>query len=125
VDETDQFVDNEQSIKVNTVLLSQSLPPRLRRVFWAGVSADFFVGGPTLARTSSRGRPGQPGPSGGSGMSRRNSFSNLSAAAAASGGAGPSLGAPSPAPSPLQANASASDVAALLLSGHADSSAPS
>lgn len=43
VDETDQFIDNEQKIKVNTVLLSQSLPPRLRRVFWAGVTADFSV----------------------------------------------------------------------------------
>jgi len=119
VDETDQFVDNEQSIKVNTVLLSQSLPPRLRRVFWAGVTADFHVGGPTLARTSSsRGRPAQG--ASGSGMSRRNSFSNLSAAAAASGGAGPAPGAPSP----LQHNASANDVAALLLSGHRESSAP-
>jgi hypothetical protein len=37
VDETDLYVDNMQTSKVNSAMLARSLPPRLRRVLSAGI----------------------------------------------------------------------------------------
>ncbi len=37
VDETDLWVDNEQTARVNVAALTKSLPPRLRKVLSAGL----------------------------------------------------------------------------------------
>lgn len=61
-------------------MLSQGLPPRLRRVFWAGVTADFNVkyGGPAASGTGI-------GVGGGGGSFDLNRSSNFISSAGSSG----------------------------------------
>lgn len=54
VDETDKFVDNEKTTRVNARLLTMSLPPKLRRVLMAGQLAHTAAAATALALSSTK-----------------------------------------------------------------------
>jgi hypothetical protein len=60
VDETDTYIDNEKTTRVNARLLTMSLPPKLRRVLMAGQLAHTAAAATAIALNAARDGSGVP-----------------------------------------------------------------
>ena len=58
VDETDTYIDNDKTTRVNARLLTMSLPPKLRRVLMAGQLAHTAAAATAIALNAAREGPG-------------------------------------------------------------------